>query len=103
MTEPLPGVEPVPLSPPAEPIEGDSHAHLIAPLQRLGHELGYRVEHRDLPDDGPGGWCDHQRKEIVVANGPANRQVRTLVPWRTPSGSGTSSTAASRPRSSSTA
>ena len=31
MTDPLPGTEPVPLAPPAEPIEGDSHHHLIAP------------------------------------------------------------------------
>ena len=38
-----------------------------------------RVEIRDLPDDGPGGWCDPKRKQIVVATGPANRQVRTLV------------------------
>ena len=42
-------------------------------------ELGYRVEIRDLPDDGPGGWCDPKRRQIVVATGPANRQVRTLV------------------------
>jgi hypothetical protein len=47
-------------------------------LQQLARELGYRVEIRDLPD-GPGGWCDHKHKQIVVAIGPANRQVRTLV------------------------
>jgi hypothetical protein len=82
MTEPLPGVEPVPLAPPAEPIEGDSHRHLIAPLRELGRGLGYGVEIRELPDDGPGGWCDPRRRQIVVASGPANRQVRTLVPWR---------------------
>ena len=34
MTDPLPGMEPVPLAPPAEPITGDSHHHLIAPLHR---------------------------------------------------------------------
>jgi hypothetical protein len=79
MTDPLPGVEPVPLTPPAQPIEGDSHQHLIAPLHDLGRELGYRIETRELPDDGPGGWCDTTRKQIVVAAGPANRQVRTLV------------------------
>jgi hypothetical protein len=79
MTEPLPGMEPVPLAPPAEPIEGDSHRHLIAPLQQLGRELGYRVEIRELPDEGPGGWCDPKRRQIVVASGSANRQVRTLV------------------------
>jgi hypothetical protein len=79
MTELLPGMEPVPLAPPAEPIEGDSHRHLIAPLQQLGRELGYGVEIRELPDEGPGGWCDPKRRQIVVACGPANRQVRTLV------------------------
>ena len=79
MTEPLPGIEPVPLTPPAEPIEGDSHRHLIAPLQALGRELGYGVEIRELPAEGPGGWCDPKRRQIVVASGPANRQVRTLV------------------------
>jgi hypothetical protein len=30
-------------------------------------------------NSGPGGWCDPTRCEIVVADGPANRQVRTLV------------------------
>ena len=79
MTEPLPGIEPVPLTPPAEPIEGDSHRHLIAPLQELDSELGYGVEIRELPGEGPGGWCDPKRRQIVVASGPANREVRTLV------------------------
>ena len=79
MTEPLPSVEPVPLTPPAEPIDGDSHHHVIAPLQELARELHYRVEIRELPETGPGGWCDESRREIVVACGPANRQVRTLV------------------------
>lgn len=79
MTQPLPDRDPIPLAPPAEPIEGDSHAHLIAPLQRLAGELGYHVDLRELPADGPGGWCDAKHKEIVVATAPANRQVRTLV------------------------
>ena len=78
-TEPLPGKEPVPLTPPAQPIAGDSHAHLIAPLKQLAHELGYRVEVRELPERGQSGWCDQKRKEIVIAAGPANRQLRTLV------------------------
>ena len=65
MTEPRPGVQPVPLAPPAEPIEGDSYRHLIAPLQELGGELGYRVDIRALPDEGPGGWCDPARRQIV--------------------------------------
>ena len=79
MTDPLPGKEPVPLVPPSEPITGDSHRHLVAPLIAHAAELGYSVEIRDLPENGPGGWCDPKRKRIVVATGPANRQVRTLV------------------------
>lgn len=79
MTDVLPGREPVPLVPPSQPITGDSHQHLIAPLIAHGAELGYTVEIRDLPDDGPGGWCNPTRKQIVIAIGPANRQVRTLV------------------------
>ena len=79
MTDPLPGKEPVPLTPPSQPITGDSHEHLIAPLIAHAGQLGYSVEIRTLPDDGPGGWCDPKRKQIVVATGPANRQVRTLV------------------------
>ena len=58
MTDPLPGMEPVPLAPPAQPIEGDSHAELIPPLVALARELGYTVETRRLPEAGPGGWCD---------------------------------------------
>jgi hypothetical protein len=46
MTDPLPGVEPVPLSPPTKPIEGDSHRHLIAALK------GARPRDR-LPRGGP--------------------------------------------------
>src|SRR5215208_6411529 len=72
MTDPLPGVEPVPLAPPAQPIEGDSHAEMIAPLVALARELGYTVETRRLPEPGPGGWCDPKQREIVIADGPAN-------------------------------
>jgi hypothetical protein len=79
MTAPLPGKEPVPLAPPCEPITGDSHRHLIAPLIAHATQLGYIVEFRDLPDGGPDGWCDPERKQIVAATGPANRRVRTLV------------------------
>jgi hypothetical protein len=79
MTDPLPGKEPVPLAPPCQPITGDSHDHLIAPLIAYATELGYTVEIRDLPDAGPDGWCDPERKQIVAATGPPNRRVRTLV------------------------
>jgi hypothetical protein len=78
-TEPLPGKQPVPLTPPAQPIAGDSHQHLIAPLVAHAAGLGYTVEIRDLPADGPGGWCDPKRRQIVVADGPANQEVRSLT------------------------
>lgn len=79
MTDVLPGREPIALTPPSQPITGDSHAHLIAPLQQLAAELGHTVEIRELPEDGPGGWCDAKHKQIVIAAGPANGIVRTLV------------------------
>lgn len=79
MTDPLPGKQPVPLTPPAGPITGDSHRHLIAPLIAHATELGYSVETRDLPEHGPDGWCDPKRRHIVIATGPANQQVRTLT------------------------
>jgi hypothetical protein len=79
MTEVLPGMEDVPLSPPREPITGNSHAHLLTPLENLAAELGYSV--RQLPlDGGVDGWCDYERSEIVVNEQlPANAQVRVLV------------------------
>ena len=79
MTEVLPGTEPVPLSPPSQPITGDSHAHLLTPLENLAAELGYSV--RQLPlEGGTEGWCDYERREIVVNEQlPANAQVRVLV------------------------
>jgi hypothetical protein len=79
VTDPLPGKEPVPLAPPSQPITGDSHHHLIAPLIAHAADLGYTVEFQQLPDGGPAGWCDAEHKRIVVAAGPPNRQVRTLT------------------------
>jgi hypothetical protein len=46
----------------------------------LASELGYRVAIRDLPDHGPGGWCDPKHKEIVIATGPANRSPPVTAP-----------------------
>jgi hypothetical protein len=79
MTEVLPGMEPVPLSPPSQPITGNTHAHLLTPLENLAAELGYSV--RQLPlEGGADGWCDYERYEIVVNERlPANAQVRVLV------------------------
>jgi hypothetical protein len=78
-TEGLPGTEPVSLESPSQPIQGDTHAHLLTPLDQLAGELGYSVARRPL--DGPAdGWCDNQKREIVVNDElPANAQVRVLV------------------------
>jgi hypothetical protein len=78
-TEPLPGVVPAPLEPPCELLTGDSHAHLLVPLERFAGSLGYSVCFESIP--GPaGGWCDQRRRRIVVdADVSANARVRTLI------------------------
>ena len=104
MTDVLPGKEPVPLAPPSQPITGDSHQHLIAPLLAHAAELGYSVEIRDLPDDGPGGWCDPKRTRSSSPPDPRTaRSARSCTRSRTPTDSATPTTAVSAARSSSTA
>jgi hypothetical protein len=67
------------LEPPVEPLSGDSHEHLLEPLDRFAGSLGFAVSFEAI--DGPaGGWCDAQRKRIVVdADQPANARVRVLI------------------------
>lgn len=78
-TEPLADTEPVPLTAPGEPITGDSHAHLLAPLGTLAGELGYTVEVRQL-DGSAEGYCDSKNRLIAVERTLApNAQVRVLV------------------------
>jgi len=81
-TDPLPGVEQLPLEPPCEPLTGDSHADLLQPLGRLAADLGYTVSFENIAG-ATGGWCDSHAKRIVVDSSQAmNGQVRVLVPWR---------------------
>jgi len=78
-TNPLPGTEPIDLSPPGEPIAGDSHAYLLAPLEDLAMELGFSVSHRPVEGSAE-GWCDSANRMIVVNNLiSANARVRVLV------------------------
>ncbi len=78
-TDPLPGAEQLPLAPPREPLSGDSHEHLIAPLTQFAATLGYTVRIEPIPG-ATGGWCDAHAKRIAVDAGQnANGQVRTLV------------------------
>jgi hypothetical protein len=69
---------PTPLVPPCEPLTGDSHAHLLAPLVAFADTLGYSVSFDAIA--GPGGWCDATAKRIVVdAGAPPNARLRTLI------------------------
>jgi hypothetical protein len=78
-TDILPGAEPVALEPPHEPLNGDSHAHLLTPLGRFAESLGYSVSF-EVIEGSAGGWCDPKAKRIVVDAGvPANAQLRTLI------------------------
>jgi hypothetical protein len=78
-TDALPDTEPVPLCPPCEPIDGDSHSHLIAPLVELAGGLGFAVCFQAL-DGSADGWCDSDAHRIVVNERlPANARIRVLV------------------------
>jgi hypothetical protein len=78
-TEVLDGAEPVSLEAPREPLAGESHAHLLAPLQAFAESLGYSVSFENI-EGSAGGWCDLKRRRIVVdAGAPANAWVRTLI------------------------
>ena len=80
MTDPLPGKEPVPL---VAAVAADHRRQPPPPDRSADRARGAARLHassiRELPENGPGGWCDPKRQQIVVATGPANRQVRTLV------------------------
>lgn len=78
-TEPLPGVEPVSLEPPRQPLTGDSHAQLIEPMVGFAESLGFTVSFERIAGSA-GGWCDAKSKRIVVDAGmPANARLRTLI------------------------
>jgi hypothetical protein len=77
-TEPLPGAKrSVELL--CEPINGDSHAHLLAPLRCFAESLGYSVSFAALTGDSR-GWCDTRSRRIGVdSRAPANAQVSALI------------------------
>jgi antirestriction protein ArdC len=77
-TDPLPGVEPAPLEPPGQPVKGDSHAHLLGPLEQHAASLAFSVEYKPL--DGRDGYCSAREARIVIDSElPANGKVATLV------------------------
>jgi hypothetical protein len=78
-TEVRDGAEPAELEPPCEPLSGDSHAHLLGPLEAFAGSLGYAVSFETI-DGSAREWCDPQNKRIVVdATVPGNAQLRTLI------------------------
>ena len=79
-TDPLPGVEPAPLSPPSAPIEGDSHAHLLDPLEALARGLGYTVVWSPEIAGRARGLCRRRERQIEVLSTIApNYRVAVLV------------------------
>jgi antirestriction protein ArdC len=71
---------PLPEPPPARPLSGDSHAHLLPGLERQAADAGYVVEHQDAMPGGAEGFVDHRRKVIALSAALApNGQVTVLV------------------------
>ncbi len=76
---PLPDRESVALEPPQQPLSGESHRHLLEPLQAFAQSLGFTVAFQRV-SGAAGGWCDASAKQIVVdAAAPGNSQLRTLI------------------------
>lgn len=76
---PIEGADPAPLEPPRERLTGDSHVHLLVPLQTFTESLGFSVAFESIPG-AIGGWCDHKARRIIVdADQPANAQLRILT------------------------
>jgi antirestriction protein ArdC len=78
-TEPLPGREPVALSPPGGEIEGDSHAELVPALEGLAEQIGYPVAYSDELERAA-GVCDRRARRITIRAGMApNRTAAVLI------------------------
>ena len=80
MTDPLPGKR----ARPARPARRADHRRQPPPPDRPADRSRraarlHASRSATCPTHGPGGWCDPKRRQIVVANGPANQQVRTLI------------------------
>ena len=71
--------EPLGEPPRPAPVEGDSHAHLIEPVEAFARSRGYAVVRQRLPE-GMGGWCDLDAGRIALSESlSANGEVRTLI------------------------
>lgn len=71
---------PLPEPQPVIPLTGDSHAHLLAGLERQASEAGYVVERRAQMPQHAEGFVDHRGKRIVLsAVLEPNGQLAVLV------------------------
>jgi hypothetical protein len=76
---PLDGIKSAVLDAPCEQLTGDSHAHLLAPMQAFTESLGFAVSFEQTAGVA-GGWCDPKHRRIVVdASQPANARLRILI------------------------
>ena len=100
---PIDGAEPVDLAAPGEPLAGDSHAHLLAPLGALAESLATESSPAPLGRDGAqGGAIAGRARSWSTASGrptPACASSSTRSPTRTrPASSTTSTSPANTPR-----
>jgi hypothetical protein len=76
---PLPSGEPTPLAAPSEPLTGESHVGLLAPLEAFAASIDFSVCFEALGGRA-GGYCDAKARRIVVDAGlSGNARVRVLV------------------------
>jgi len=52
--DPIEGREQAPVGPPCEPLTGDSHTRLLAPMRSFVESLGFTVSFESIP--GGDGW-----------------------------------------------
>jgi len=71
---------PLPEPPPAIPLAGDSHVHLLAGLERQAWEAGYVVERSAQMPRHTQGFVDHRRRRIALSSAlEPNGQVAVLI------------------------
>ena len=88
----------MPLEPPAQPVDGDSHAHLLEPLTGLAGELGYTVTRAAPRRAQPtaGATREPNGSSSTACCPPTARSGCSSTRSRTRSGSATATTAAAQ-------
>lgn len=81
-TEPIPGEQEIPLTPPVRPseIEGNDLYDLIPVLEDMAHSMGLAVDFEDNLADGMMGYFSRKEQRIVLwGQQSSNSVVRTLI------------------------